>query len=73
MQRPPFRDVLMNLGDYLILWCDHYHNGMSFRDDGEEFATIRAAMKVLDMTDQEFWDIIKVPSCNYFSFGIGLE
>ena len=31
-----------------------------YRDDGEEFAAVRAAMKVLEMTDQEIWDILKV-------------
>ena len=30
------------------------------RDDAEEFAEIRSAMKVLEMTDQEIWDILKV-------------
>ena len=33
---------------------------LTSRDDGEEFATVRAAMKVLEMTDQEIWDILKV-------------
>ena len=46
---------------------------MSFRDDGEEFATIRNAMKVLEMTDQEIWDILKVTSCNRFSFEISFK
>jgi myosin-7 len=30
------------------------------RDDAAEFADIRSAMKVLMMTDQEIWDILKV-------------
>ena len=33
---------------------------MYTRDDGEEFAAVRAAMKVLEMSDQEIWDILKV-------------
>ena len=30
------------------------------RDDAAEFADIRSAMKVLMMTDQEIWDILKI-------------
>ena len=30
------------------------------RDDGAEFAEIRGAMKVLEMTDQDIWDVLKV-------------
>ena len=30
------------------------------RDDAAEFAEILGAMKVLEMTDQEIWDILKV-------------
>ena len=30
------------------------------RDDGEEFAHIRGAMKVLEMTDQDIWDVLKI-------------
>ena len=73
MQRPPLRDGQMNLGDCLVSWLDHYQHGTSFRDDGEEFVAIRNAMKVLEMTDQEVWDILKVPFSNRFSFWICLE
>ena len=30
------------------------------RDDAEEFAEIRAAMKVLEMTDQDIWEVLKI-------------
>ena len=30
------------------------------RDDAAEFSDIKSAMKVLMMTDQEIWDILKV-------------
>ena len=30
------------------------------RDDGAEFAEIRGAMKVLEMTDQDIWDLLKI-------------
>ena len=30
------------------------------RDDAEEFAEIRSAMKVLEMTDQDIWDVLKI-------------
>ena len=30
------------------------------RDDAAEFSDIRSAMKVLMMSDQEIWDILKV-------------
>ena len=30
------------------------------RDDAEEFAEIRSAMKVLEMSDQDIWDVLKV-------------
>ena len=30
------------------------------RDDAEEFSDIRAAMKVLEMTDQDIWDVLKI-------------
>ena len=30
------------------------------RDDAAEFAEIRGAMKVLEMTDQDIWDVLKI-------------
>ena len=30
------------------------------RDDAAEFTDIRAAMKVLEMSDQEIWDVLKI-------------
>ena len=30
------------------------------RDDAEEFAEIRSAMKVLEMSDQDIWDVLKI-------------
>ena len=30
------------------------------RNDGEEFVEIRSAMKVMEMTDQEIWDVLKI-------------
>ena len=30
------------------------------RDDAEEFTDIRAAMKVLEMSDQDIWDVLKI-------------
>ena len=30
------------------------------RDDAEEFAEIRSAMKVLEMSDQDIWEVLKV-------------
>lgn len=30
------------------------------RDDSKEFASVRSAMKVLNYTDEEIWDIFRV-------------
>ena len=45
---------------FIFLICQGGSVVCDGRDDAAEFSDIRSAMKVLMMSDQEIWDILKV-------------